>query len=102
MLRYLNDDLSELHSELKICQSFKCKNVPVKRTGKEVGINGEITAKIGNELKWGNKKRRITEGWRTENMNQDKVRGMGNKNKIRGKEKGNNARKEGNWKTELK
>lgn len=35
-------------------------------------------------------------------MNQDKVRGMGNKNKIRGKEKGNNARKEGNWKTELK
>lgn len=35
-------------------------------------------------------------------MNQDKVRGMGNKNKIGGKETGNNARKEGNRKTELK
>lgn len=102
MLRYLNDDLSELHSELKICQSFKHKNVPVKRTGKEIGISGEIAAKMGNELKRGNKKRRITEGRRTENENQDKVRGTGNKSKIRRKEKGNNARKGGNWKTELK
>lgn len=42
-----------MYSEVKIGQNFKQKKVLVRRTGKGIGASGEITAKVGNELKLG-------------------------------------------------
>lgn len=62
-------------------------------------MNGEITAKVGNELKLGKTK----ENRETENSgDQDDTKGTGSGTKTRGEGKRNNARNERNLKTELK
>lgn len=65
-------------------------------------MNGEITAKVSNELKIGKREGRTGRQRAVNDGNQDDVTGSRNETKIRGKEKQNNARKERNWKTDLK